>query len=116
MSFAEPTPDLDAALRALADGNRRTILHVVRDGPCAVGEIAERAGLSQQTASHHLKVLRSAGLVSEQRDGTRRLYAVRTDGLAAVRSYLDGFWPAKLDALKRAAEAAARAAPGGGDG
>jgi DNA-binding transcriptional ArsR family regulator len=53
-------------------------------------------------------VLRGAGLVSERREGTRHLFQVRTDGLAAVRSYLDGFWPAHLAALKTAAEAAAR--------
>ena len=93
------------ALRALADPNRRRILTVVRDQPHAVGEIAERVEMSQQAVSHHLRVLRDAGLVTEQRDGTRHLYAVRTDGLAAVREYLDDFWPAHLRALKAAAEA-----------
>lgn len=102
---AEAAQDLDRALRALADPNRRAILAVVRTGPRAVGQIAEEVGLSQQTTSHHLGVLRSAGLATRTEDGTRHLFAVNTDGLAAVRSYLDDFWPAKLDALKAVIEA-----------
>ena len=101
-------PRLDAALRALADGNRRTILGVVRDRPRAVGEIADEVGMSQQAVSHHLRVLRGAGLVTEQCEGTRHLFAVQTDGFAVVREFLDGFWPSHLAALKRAAERAAR--------
>jgi len=66
--------------------------------------VAEALGCSQQIASHHLRVLRQAGLVSERREGTRHLFLVSTDGLAAVRDYLDQFWPARLTALKRAAE------------
>jgi DNA-binding transcriptional ArsR family regulator len=111
---AAAAPHLDAALRALADGNRRTILGVVRDRPRAVGEIADRVGMSQQAVSHHLRVLRGAGLVTEQREGTRHLFAVRTDGFGVVREFLDGFWPAHLAALKRAAEQAAREARGDG--
>jgi DNA-binding transcriptional ArsR family regulator len=95
---------VDTALRALADGNRRAILALVRSSPRAVGEIAEHVDISQQAASHHLRVLRSAGLVSESRDGTRHLFAVQTDGFAAVRSYLDEFWPQQLASLKRAVE------------
>jgi DNA-binding transcriptional ArsR family regulator len=100
--------DVDLALRALADGNRRRILATVRDRPRAVGEIAERVAMSQQAVSHHLRVLRGAGLVTERRERTRHLFLVRTDGLRAVRDFLDGFWPAHLTALKRAAEAEAR--------
>ncbi|MGO1173037.1 MAG: ArsR/SmtB family transcription factor [Actinomycetaceae bacterium] len=101
---AAPGTQLDMALRALADANRRAILAVVRDGPRPVGVIAEASGLSQQTASHHLAVLRDAGLATRQREGTRHLYAVRTDGVEAVRDYLDGFWPSRLAALKAAVE------------
>lgn len=101
---ADPAPDLDQALRALADANRRAILAVVRSGPRPVGQIAEDVGLSQQTTSHHLGVLRAAGLARSTREGTRHLFAVNTDGLAAVRSYLDDFWPTKLAALKTAIE------------
>lgn len=98
---------IDTALRALADGNRRAILALVRDAPLAVGEIAERVDVTQQAVSHHLRVLRTAGLVSESREGTRHLFAVHTDGFAAVREYLDGFWPKQLAALKRAVETGA---------
>ncbi|WP_193128518.1 ArsR/SmtB family transcription factor [Gulosibacter sediminis] len=101
----EAEADLDLALRALADGNRRAILQVIRSAPQPVGTIAEQVGLSQQTASHHLGVLRKAGLAVGTREGTRHLFAVDTDGLAAVRSYLDDFWPAKLAALKTVIEA-----------
>jgi DNA-binding transcriptional ArsR family regulator len=101
----ESAADLDVALRALADGNRRRILALVRDQAGAVGEIAERVAMSQQAVSHHLRVLRGAGLVTEQREGTRHLFRVRTDGLRVVEEFLDGFWPAHLAALKRAAEA-----------
>jgi DNA-binding transcriptional ArsR family regulator len=96
------------AWHALSDSNRRRILALVRDEPRAVGEVATRLGMSQQIASHHLRVLRGAGLVDEQRDRQRHLYVVRTDGLAAVSDFLAGFWPAQLRSLKRAAEAAAR--------
>ncbi|RBP63639.1 ArsR family transcriptional regulator [Brevibacterium sanguinis] len=101
---AEAAANLDLALRALADGNRRAILRVIRSAPQPVGVIAEELGLSQQTASHHLGVLRKAGLATSTREGTRHLFAVDTDGLAAVRSYLDDFWPTKLADLKSVIE------------
>lgn len=99
---------VDGALQALSDSTRRRILAQVRERPMAVGEIALELGISQQIASHHLRVLRGAGLVTEQRERTRHLFLVRTDGLAAVRDFLDGFWPAHLAGLKRAAEADVR--------
>jgi DNA-binding transcriptional ArsR family regulator len=95
---------LDQALRALADANRRAILGTIRSTPMPVGQLAEGLGLSQQTTSHHLRVLRTAGLVVETRSGTRHLFAVSDDGFAAVRSYLDDFWPTKLAALRSAVE------------
>ncbi|MDN5768946.1 MAG: metalloregulator ArsR/SmtB family transcription factor [Humibacillus sp.] len=99
---------LDEALSALADGNRRSILAVIRSGSRPVGEIARETGQSQQATTYHLGVLRSAGLVSGRRSGTRHLFAVDTDGLAAVRAYLDDFWPTGLVALKAAVESEAR--------
>jgi DNA-binding transcriptional ArsR family regulator len=104
---AQPAP-LDASLRALADANRRAILDVVRDRPRAVGEIAAEVAMSQQAVSHHLRVLRGAGLATETRDGTRHLFMVRADGFDVVRQFVDGFWPDRLAALKAAAEKAAR--------
>lgn len=101
---AEAVAELDLALRALADGNRRAILRVIRTNPQAVGAIADEAGLSQQTTSHHLGVLRKAGLAVGTREGTRHLFAIDTDGMTAVRSYLDEFWPGKLADLKSVIE------------
>jgi DNA-binding transcriptional ArsR family regulator len=110
--FVEATA-VDGALRALADANRRAILFLVRDEPLAVGDIAARVDVTQQAVSHHLGVLKKAGLVDETRDGTRHLFAIRTDGFAAVQTYLDSFWPTKLVALKKAVENAARDAARG---
>ena len=103
---------LDAALRALADEHRRAILELVRDDERPVGEIARSLDMSQQAISHHLAVLRGAGLVTERREGAKHLYAVQTDGLRVVDDYLGGFWPAQLGNLKRAAEATVRRARG----
>lgn len=96
--------DLDLALRALADGNRRAILSAVRQQPRPVGELAAELGLSQQTASHHLRVLRGAGLVTEHREGARHLFAVDPTGFGVARDYLDEFWPRALAALRDAVE------------
>lgn len=108
MTTSPPPRDddaLDAQLHALADARRRAILGVVRDGALPAGEVASRTGMSQQTASHHLRVLSDAGLATVTRDGTRRLYAVRTDAAEPIRRYLDDFWPTHLARLKQAVEA-----------
>lgn len=101
---ASSHPSPGPAFHALADGNRRAILAVVRSGPHPVGEIASETELSQQATTYHLGILRRAGLVTGTRSGTRHLFALNTDGLAAVRSYLDDFWPSKLASLKAAVE------------
>ena len=116
MSTTAVSDSLDAALRALADANRRRILALVRDQPRAVGEIAEQVEMSQQAVSFHLRVLRGAGLVSEHHDRTRHLFVVRTDALRTVREFLDGFWPTHLAALKRVAEAEAQRSRADQDG
>ena len=77
--------ELDLALRAVADRNRRAILSIVRIGPRSVGEIAVELALSQQVASHHLQVLRRAKLASSKRVGKQQFFVVETDGLAAVQ-------------------------------
>ncbi len=101
---ADAVTNHELAWQALSDANRRAILRVIRSSPQPVGAIAKELGLSQQTTSHHLGVLRKAGLAVGTREGTRHLFAVDTDGLAAVRSYLDDFWPGKLADLKTAIE------------
>ena len=103
---------LNQTFHALSDSNRRAILSIVRNERCAVGEIAYALGLSQQIVSHHLKVLRAAGLVTGARSGTRHLFAVRVEGLAVGKGFFDDFWPERLTALKRAVESSS----GSGDG
>lgn len=95
---------LDRTFHALADPSRRAILSVVRNESCAVGEIAAMLGLSQQIVSHHLKVLRTAGLVTGSRSGARHLFAVRVEGLTVGKEFFDDFWPERLSHLKRAVE------------
>jgi DNA-binding transcriptional ArsR family regulator len=94
----------DAALRALAEPNRRAILRLVRDEPRSVNEITERLGISQQGVSQHLHVLREAGLLAVRRDGRRRLYEVRPEGLDSVESFIAELWPMSLRRLKESIE------------
>ena len=93
---------------ALGDGTRRLILERLRSGPRAVGELAAELPVSRPAVSQHLRVLKEAGLVTERRNGTRRLYRVDTDGLAEVRDYLESFWTDVLAAFEAAAEAEAK--------
>jgi DNA-binding transcriptional ArsR family regulator len=94
----------DAALKALAEPNRRTILRLVSATPRSVGEIAGQLDITAQAVSRHLKVLREAGLVDERREGTRHLFLVRPDGFSAVQEFLADFWTRQLGQLKAAAE------------
>jgi DNA-binding transcriptional ArsR family regulator len=95
------------AMDALGDGTRRQILERLRRGPMAVGELAAGLPVSRPAVSQHLRVLKRAGLVTERRNGTRRLYRVDTDGLAEVRDYFERFWTDVLAAFEAAAEAEA---------
>ena len=95
------------ALDALGDRTRRDILERLRRGPRAVGELAAELPVSRPAVSQHLRVLKEAGLVTERRNGTRRLYRVDTDGLAEVRDYLESFWTDVLAAFEAAATAEA---------
>jgi len=95
---------MEAALRALAEPRRRRILMLVRDGELSAGEIASHFEISRPAVSQHLTVLREAGLVDERRNGTRRLYRARPEGLAELKAFLEGFWDERLDMLKREAE------------
>ena len=91
------------ALDALGDPTRRAVLELVRSRERSVGDIAERLPVSRPAVSQHLRVLREAGLVRDRREGTRRLYRVDPEGLAAARGYLERFWDARLDAFVAAA-------------
>jgi len=100
---------MELALKAIVEPRRRAILHLVRDAELASGEIARHFDVTGPAISQHLGVLKEAGLVTERRDGTRRLYRARPEGLADVRAFLDDFWDTGLDRLRDAAEAAQRA-------
>jgi DNA-binding transcriptional ArsR family regulator len=112
----EGSPDMghpaDAVLRALADPNRRRILRLVRDGELAAGDIASHFTATQQAVSHHLQVLAKAGLLSERRDGVRRVYALDPQALDPVRVVLSELWPTALERLKYVAEQDRKKDPG----
>jgi|SRR5215211_1633536 len=95
---------VEAALKAIAASHRRTILRLVADDELSAGEISAHFELTRPAVSQHLTVLKEAGLVIERRDGTRRLYRARPEGLAELKAFLDEFWGARLEALKREAE------------
>ena len=97
-------PAVEAALRAIAGPRRRQILALVRDGELTAGEIAAQFDVTRPAISQHLNVLKEAGLVSERRNGTRRLYRARPEGLAELKQFLEAFWDQRLDTLKREAE------------
>jgi DNA-binding transcriptional ArsR family regulator len=85
---------------ALADPTRRAVFARVAQRPRAVGEIARDLPVSRPAVSQHLQILKRAGLVSDRRDGNRRIYAVQRDGLAALRAQLDQFWNDALTNFK----------------
>jgi DNA-binding transcriptional ArsR family regulator len=98
---------------AIAQPTRRQILRLLADGELSAGEVASRFAVTQPAISQHLKVLRQVGLVSERRDGTRRLYRVRAEGLADLHGFLADVLPSRLELLKRAVEAEERMGEGG---
>jgi DNA-binding transcriptional ArsR family regulator len=94
-----------AVLNALADPRRQAILRLVRDQERPAGEIAAQfPDVTGPAISQHLRVLREAGLLAERRDGTRRLYRARPEGLRELRRWLSDFWADALEDLKDAAE------------
>ena len=96
--------ETDEALRAIAEPRRRKILQLVAHDELAAGEIAAAFDITRTAVSQHLTVLKNAGLLSERRDGTRRLYRARPQGLAELREFLDDMWSGALDAARRIAE------------
>ena|SRR5439155_24358884 len=95
---------MQTVVQALSEPRRREILRLVRDRELAAGEIATHFEVTRPAISQHLTVLKNAGLLSERREGTRRLYRARPEGLAELRSFLNGFWEEGLERLKLAAE------------
>jgi DNA-binding transcriptional ArsR family regulator len=89
---------------ALADPTRRTIFELVAARPRAVGELAEHLPVTRPAVSQHLKVLKTAGLVRDHAEGTRRIYRVEPTGLAELRAQLDRFWNQALANFKELVE------------
>ena len=94
----------DRVLDALGDPTRRHIFKRLRGGARSVGQLADGMEVSRPAVSQHLRVLKDARLVVDRAEGTRRLYAVDTRGVEALRNWLDGFWDEALVAFKNAAE------------
>src|SRR5262245_37094442 len=95
---------MEAALKAIAAPRRRQILRLVRDEELSAGEIAGHFEVTRPAVSQDLTLLKEAGLVSERRNGTRRLYLARPEGLSDLKLFLEEFWDERLEALKREAE------------
>lgn len=95
----------DEVLRALAEPRRRAILRLVAQDELAAGEIAAAFDVTRPAVSQHLTVLKQAGLLSERRDGTRRMYRAHPEGLDQLRRLLDEIWAGALDTARRLVEA-----------
>ena len=94
----------EAGLDALGDRTRRAIVQHLADRPRSVGELADQLPVSRPAVSQHLKVLKDAGLVAERTSGTRRIYRLNPEGVAALRDQLDTFWNRALDTYAEVAE------------
>jgi len=95
---------MDAALKAIAEPRRRQILVLVRASELSAGEIAAQFDITRPAVSQHLTVLKEAGLLSERRDGTRRLYRARPQAFMELKRFLEEFWDDRLARLKGEAE------------
>ena len=91
MPASAAVPDGDP-FEALGDPNRREILRLLSHGDMAVSELADAMPISRPAVSRHLKLLKHAGLVTEQAEGTRRIYQLHEQGLRAVHAYLERVW------------------------
>lgn len=89
---------------ALADPTRRGLLARVAQEPGSVTELARHLPISRPAVSQHLTLLLDAGLVDVRRQGKRRIYRARPEGLATLRDELDTFWSQALSNFKRIAE------------
>ena len=100
--------DADVTLKALAEPRRREILLLVGERELSAGEVAAHFDVSRPAISQHLGVLRGAGLITERREGAKRLYSATPERMEELNAYLSDFWSQGLGALKTAAEAEER--------
>jgi DNA-binding transcriptional ArsR family regulator len=105
---------MEAALKAIAEPRRRQILLLVREGEMTAGEIASHFEVTRPAISQHLTVLKEAGLVSERRDGTKRIYRFRPAGVEELRAFIEDMWTERLSTLKDEAEREERRRRGAG--
>src|SRR5579862_306697 len=94
---------MEAALRALADENRRTLVETLTGGPATAGELAALLPIARPGVSRHLRVLREAGLVEVRQQAQRRVYSLRPQPLAEIDDWLSRYgalWQQRLDALQ----------------
>ena len=96
--------DAATALAALADPTRRQIFERLAGGPRPVGELARGLTVTRPAVSQHLAVLKAAGLVKDQAEGTRRIYEIDPKGLGTIRAWLDQFWDTALASFKKEVE------------
>ena len=96
---------MDEVLRALAEPRRRAILGLVAHSELAAGEIAGYFEVTRTAVSQHLTVLKNAGLLTERKVATRRLYRARPEGLAGLRQFLDQMWASSLEVARDLVEA-----------
>lgn len=87
-----PEPGRADPFDALADVQRRKILSLIGSEPSSVQQLADQLPISRPAVSRHLRVLAEAGLVQEERNGTRHIFSLRDEGLAAVQSYVEQVW------------------------
>jgi DNA-binding transcriptional ArsR family regulator len=96
--------NLHNVMIALADPTRRRVFERLARGPRAVGELAKGLPVSRPAVSQHLKVLKDAGLVRDEAQGTRRVYEIDPKGLGTMRAWLDRFWDEALESFRNEAE------------
>lgn len=101
MAKAQPAGD---PFDALGDPHRRRILDLIAAEPRSVAAIADEMPISRPAVSRHLRLLKDAGLVGEEPLGTRRIYRLRTEGLDAMRVYLEQVWGETAARFRLAAE------------
>ena len=93
---------------ALGDRTRRAIVLMLAAGPMSVGDLATQLPVTRPAVSQHLKILKDAGLVSEEAAGTRRIYQLDAAGVAALREQLDDFWDRTLGGFRNVVERSRR--------
>ena len=93
-----------AAWTALGDPTRQAIFERLLERPTAVGALARELPVSRPAVSQHLKILKTAGLVTVEPRGTRRVYRADPDGIAALRGDLETFWEQALEGFKALVE------------